>query len=142
MMEQFYVHLKLFYTFLACVGLLVNWRDRGMKFATLAVWASIISPVVKTNDPGDFYLQAMVIEMIALLLITRLATGWAQLPMVFLSLVLLALHAYGYRVGPQPGVGFYRAFAPLFEISQLLTCIFVSRWFINSLAMIYSERKK
>lgn len=142
MMDQFYVHLKLFYTFLAFVGLLFNWRDRGMKFATLAVWASIISPVVKTSNPGDFYLQAMVIELVALLFIMRLATGWARLPMVLLSLILLSLHAYGYNVGPQPGVGFYRAFAPLFEISQLLTCIFVSPWFINSLAMIYSERKK
>lgn len=143
MASGFYVWLQMFDAALMLLGLALNVSNKRMLILTATVGAGVLLPVMPTQSPELFYIQCLLMDTFVMIMAYLIRAKTASSIVVFLSSLLCGLHISGLILGPSDGVGVYRISIPLFEISQLLTCILASGAFIQSIRIVkYSGTQK
>lgn len=126
MSADFYFWLRFFDAALMLIGVALNYPDRKMLLLTVTVGAGVLMPLLPTDSSLFFYSQCLFIDLFVMLMAIVIKAGSASVYVAQFGLALSALHVTGMVVGPVAGVSLYNVSIPLFEISQLLTCLLMS----------------
>lgn len=119
---QLWVHLGLL-----AVALWMNRADMRMLVLTAAVGAGFYAPIMPTEAPFYWYMQCFLIEVGVAFVAVSVAAGCASKLVLCCAVFLAIAHMTGAFIGPQPGIGPYRAIIPALELIQFLVCIALSR---------------
>lgn len=134
---QLWAHLGLL-----AVALWLNRADLRMLAVTAAVGAGFYAPIMPTDEPVYFYLQCFLIELGVAFVAALAWCGAASKAILGCASLLLIAHATGAVVGPQPGIGPYRAIIPILELTQFLVCIFMSRPVLDLAARALTQKAR
>lgn len=133
---QLWAHLGLL-----AVALWLNRADTRMLVLTAAVGAGFYAPIMPTVDPVYFYLQCFLVEVGVAFVAAVAGAGIASRSILGCAGLLAIAHMTGAIVGPQPGIGPYRAIIPILELTQFLVCIFMSRPALDLAARAFNKMK-
>lgn len=125
---------------LLAVALWMNRADMRMLALTAAVGAGFFAPIMPTIEPVYFYLQCFLIELGVAFVAAMACAGMASKSVLGCAALLGVAHLTGAVVGPQHGIGPYRAIIPILELTQFLVCIFMSRPALDLAARAFTKK--